>query len=481
MGVQRPRVLHLPSGICSTAGSEAIDLAESCGLVLDDWQRYHVRAMLAQRRDGAGLRWAAMENASIEPRQNGKGAIITALELWFLFVLGVSLILHTAHETRTAKEGFQRLLDAIKRNPELRRQVVKEIRSRGDEGIELTGSRRLMVVARTNGGGRGMSAPVLVWDEAYALTDEQIAAQMPVMTAMADPWVGYFSSAALKGSAQLHRLRARALSGSGGDLVYLEHSADPDAFGGRDSAAWAAARHDPEVWALANPALGIRIRHDTLAVLAATMPGDKFDREHLNVPDDPPAEAGAAIPAERWQALGDPLSDVSPGAALIGVVDVSPGGRCSIVFAGRREDGRRHVELVDNRHGTGWVAGEMARLTKAYGVRLWVRDATGPAVELGGEFRNLTGAEYAAACAGFVTAAVDDRVPVADQFRWLVPDELEPQAFGALQGAVRRVRGDGTEVWARARSDGDISPLVAMSIGWWAVGLPAPSALSAVR
>ena len=80
-----------------------------------------------------------------------------------------------------------------------------------------------------------------------------------------------------------------------------------------------------------------------------------------------------------------------------------------------------------------------------------------------------------------MTAAVDDRVPVADQFRWLVPDEPSRRRSGAAGKAVRRVRGDGTEVWAGPGSDGDISPLVAMSIGWWAVGLPAPSALSAVR
>jgi hypothetical protein len=64
MGEQRPQLVHLPPGICSTAGDEAVELAEACGLVLDPWQRGHVRAMLAQRRDDEVLRWAAMESAS---------------------------------------------------------------------------------------------------------------------------------------------------------------------------------------------------------------------------------------------------------------------------------------------------------------------------------------------------------------------------------------------------------------------------------
>ena len=481
MGVQRPRVQHLPSGICSTAGSEFIDLADACGLVLDDWQRYHVRAMLAQARDGEALRWAAMENASVVARQNGKGAIITVVELGFLFLRHVPVILHTAHEVGTAKEGFGRLLEVVDGCDELRRQVVRVSRARGDEALELTGGRRLLVKARTTGAGRGLSVPVLVWDEAYALTADQIAAQMPIMAAQADPWVGYFSSAALATSAALHRLRRRALSGDGGRLVYLEHSADPDAFGGRESPGWARARRDPAVWAMAQPGLGIRVRHATIAVLAESMPPERFDREMLSVPDDEALAAGGAISLERWAVLADGESDVAPGSTLVGVVDVSPGGRCSIVFAGRRVDGRRHVELVDNREGTGWVPAEIDRLSAEYGVRLWVRDPSGPAVELGGEFRNLTGPEYAAAAAGFVTAANDDRVPLADQFRVRVPDDLEARAVDALRGAVRRVRGDGTEVWARARSDGDISPLVAMSIGWWAAGLPVTNVLAAVH
>lgn len=478
MGEQRPQLVHLPPGICSTAGDEAVELAEACGLVLDPWQRGHVRAMLAQRRDDEVLRWAAMENASIVARQNGKGGIITALELHFLFLERVPVVLHTAHEVPTAKEGFGRLLEVVDGTDELRRQVVRVSRARGDEALELTGGRRLLVKARTAGAGRGLSVPVLVWDEAYALTDEQIAAQLPILAAMPNPWVGYFSSPELESSAQLHRLRRRALSGDGGRLCYLAHGANPADYGGRQSAAWAAARLDPRVWAMGNPALGIRVRHDTLAVLARTMPPDQFDREILGVPDDPPEAGGAALSTDRWQLLADRASEWVGRPA--GAVDVSPDGRCSLVLAGRRADGRRHVELVDNRAGTGWVAAERARLTEQYRVHVWVRDPQSAAVQLEGEWRDLKAREWAEASAGFVRA-VQDEVPEAEQLRWRCAAELRPALVSAVGAAVMRNRADGGQVWARRKSGADISPVVAATLGWWAAGLPAPpSAMAAV-
>lgn len=471
LGVQRPRILHLPPSYCSTAGDEFIFLADSAGLILDEWQRFDLRAMTLEMVDplrGGELRWAAIENAEIVPRQNGKGAIITALELGFLFHVRMPLVLHTAHETRTAKEGFQRLLDVIDGSDELRKQVVRVSRARGDEGLELTGSRRLHVVARTSGAGRGLSAPALIWDEAYALTDEQVAAQMPVMLAQANPWVGYFSSSAKRSSTQLHALRRRALSGEPDRLVYVERSADPDLYGGRDSDGWREARLRPEVWAVANPSLGRRIGHDSIATLLRSMAEDVADRELLGVPDDPPETAGGVLSPARWQALADPKSEWV--GVPVGVADVSPDGRCSLALAGLRADGRRHVELVDNRAGTGWVAAERARLATKYGAGTWLRDPQSAAVELDGEWRDLTGREWAEASGGFVRAVQQDGIPSSDELRWRCAEDLAPVLLAAVLGGAMRDRADGGSVWTRRRSGVDISPLVALTIGWWAAG-----------
>ena len=60
-----------------------------------------------ERADG---KWAAFETALIVPRQNGKGSILEARELAGLFLFGEQLILHSAHEFKTAQEAFRRVL-----------------------------------------------------------------------------------------------------------------------------------------------------------------------------------------------------------------------------------------------------------------------------------------------------------------------------------------------------------------------------------
>jgi hypothetical protein len=94
-GHQQPRVLTVPQTRLSSAGQEAIDLAARAGLELDPWQQFVLDQGMSERADG---NWSAFEVAVNVPRQNGKGGIIEARELWGLFIGGERLILHSAHE-----------------------------------------------------------------------------------------------------------------------------------------------------------------------------------------------------------------------------------------------------------------------------------------------------------------------------------------------------------------------------------------------
>ena len=96
----------------------ALEVCRMAGLVLDPWQELVFRHSLAERPDG---RWAAFEVGCVVPRQNGKGALLAARALAGLFVLGDRLILHSAHEYKTATEAWMRLRDLIDGCPELRR------------------------------------------------------------------------------------------------------------------------------------------------------------------------------------------------------------------------------------------------------------------------------------------------------------------------------------------------------------------------
>jgi hypothetical protein len=126
--------------------------------MLDDWQRHILSVALGERSDG---KWAAFEVGLIVGRQNGKGAVLEARELAGLFLFGEQLILHSAHEFKTAQEAFRRVLALVQNTPDLERLVSRVRTSHGEEGIELRSGARLRFVARSTGSGRGFSGDVV--------------------------------------------------------------------------------------------------------------------------------------------------------------------------------------------------------------------------------------------------------------------------------------------------------------------------------
>src|SRR5690606_26141984 len=118
-GWQQPPIETVPPSV-SSAGQEAIDLAARAGLHLDPWQQYVLRRGMGEDLDGS---WSAFECVVNVPRQNGKGGIIEARELWGLFIGGEQLILHSAHEFKTAKSAFKRIERLIRGCPDLHKRV----------------------------------------------------------------------------------------------------------------------------------------------------------------------------------------------------------------------------------------------------------------------------------------------------------------------------------------------------------------------
>ena len=443
IGAQRPRVSSVPPA-SSSAGDEAIALAESAGLHLDPWQQHVLRESLGERPDG---RWSAFEVALVVPRQNGKGAVLEARELAGLFLFGERLILHSAHEFKTAQEAFRRILSLIEGNADLMRRVrPRGIRtSHGEEGIELKTGARLRFVARSTGSGRGFSGDCVILDEAYNLPVESMAAMLPTLSARPNPQLWYVSSAGMHTSAQLRSVRERGIAGGDPSLAYFEFSA-PD---GADL-------DDPAAWATANPALGIRILEEFVARERVALPEMEFARERLGIWDDP--ARGGVIPDETWAGLAHRLSQTKDPIAF--AADVTPDRAwASIGLAGRRHDGRWHVEVIENRRGTDWLAPRLAELAEKWSPCAVVVDPAGPVgsllpelEEAGVEVLKASTREMGQACGAFYDAATQDRLRHLDQ----------PILNAAVSAARKRPLGD---AWAWHRRDAtDISPLVAVTL-----------------
>ena len=484
-GEQLPRVSSVPEYVDS-AGDEAIELAAMAGLALDPWQQWVLRHSLGERADG---KWAATEVGLVVGRQNGKNPILEARELAELFLVaplvGPRLVIHSAHQFKTALEHFRRLRARIKATPELLARVKHRGRvpvglreSHGEESIELEDGSRILFAARTSSGGQGagFTADLLVWDEAWNLPDSIVGMVLPTISAktLQTPGVQvwYTSQAvnqqSMPNGVQLARIRERGIANRDPGLCYAEWSVDELEFKANPAMAG-----DPRAWAKANPALGVRIEVEHVArEYAGAMPWQEFLAHRLGIGDWPATsmEAGRVISSEAMLACAerDPSNRITSRPVF--AVDSSPDqGRASIAVGGKRADGLLQAAVYRCEDGTDWVIPACVELKKAYPGSRFLLDGTGSAVALEDPMRKahlhvkvLTAAEYGQACMQWyaaVTGIQPDGQGSVPRFRYPFP---QPELDAALAVARKSV-GEGWK-WVRRTSTGDITPLVAVTL-----------------
>lgn len=242
---------------------------------------------------------------------------------------------------------------------------------------------------------------------------------------------------------------------------------------------------DRVTWAATNPALGTRIDPAHMENELRAMPARSFAVELLNVGDwpDPDPDASRKIGAEAWLACADASSE--PRGPVCFSFDVPPSrGSCAVAAAGWRGDGAAHVEVVELRAGTGWVAARVAELVgrhRAVGV---VVAKASPAASLltkveaalevtdlpvdertGRRVRVVETQEQARACGEFFDAVEQLGL------RHLGTTELT----AAVRGAETRPLGDAW-LWSRSSSAVNIAPLVAVTNALWGLATIEPPA-----
>lgn len=504
IGHQRPRLFWTPAPPdAPSSGHEVIELCESIGFELDNWQRF---LLIEGLREDAQGDWLCFECAELVSRQNGKGGVLEAVALGALFLFGDQLTGWSAHEFKTCREGFLRVREKIDSSDDLRRQVKTVRTSHGEEGIELLDGRRLLFMARSTGSGRGFTGDRLILDEAQHLAFNALGAILPTMSARPNPQVWYAATAPdyeVAPCEVLARLRKRAKRGNDPSLLYAEWSVDPHG----ERCPPSCTQHDNpghvSSWAKANPALGIRIRESYVAKEHAAMDAATFARERLGVGSWPPVEEQyAVISREQWELLADPHSEMLDPVCF--AVDVTPASSWgSIAAAGHRADGLVSAEItsdgtnLDHRRGVAWMVPRIVQLEDRWSPLGWVIDPAGPSGSLIPELEalgfkvvshadetvgrrgklifKLTGRDVAQGCAMFYRSAVDSLS---------LRQRNQPDLTAALSVAVKRPLGDAW-AWDRKGSGPDITPLVAVTLACWGLAVrghlrqsrPAPFAI----
>lgn len=225
-------------------------------------------------------------------------------------------------------------------------------------------------------------------------------------------------------------------------------------------------------WRMAHPALGHTVPVEAIEHAFQTMELEEFRRAFLNQWVD--QREARQIPLEAWLACAVDVSAVPPAGSFWLAFDVSPlRDGAAIGVAARLEDGTVAVELVDYLRNPHAVAGRVLELVAQHRPVKVIADGAGPAGtvvdvlqdRLGERLEVLNGRQYSRACTSFYD----------DLMAGLVKVHAGPELDGAAGAATRRPLGDGW-AWGRARSAGDISPLVAVTLAAYGARLyePAP-------
>jgi hypothetical protein len=479
--------LHVPEHAVGNYGEDVAQFsAELLGRPLDAAQREAVGALTSYDKRG---RWAALEGAVLMARQNGKTAgTITPVVLWDLFTNPrADRIAWSAHLFRTTRDAFRDHLNMIDGSDWLSRKLRRVNRGTGNESIELVSGRLVDYLARSKGGGRGIGGELIVVDETLlGWSGTEAAALLPILAARSitgNPMVLYASSGALAGedSDYLRTLVKRGRSGTDTSLTWVEHCApgswdDPGCLAGKDCShvygvAVGCALDNEALRPHANPAYGVRISAEILQDMRQSMPPLDYGREFLGWHQKPAGAGASPISADDWDELGEVgsvLADARP--AFCCQVGADNRSAC-IVVAGRRADGRWHVEVIEDRSGTEWVPEALQGLLRRHSEALVVLMSAGTTGQLvpellqrgvqvgaagqddGHRVELLTLAQLAAACP-LLESYVAARKLVHPK---TAAGEPDPRWRASLEGA--RSQAHGRDGWVWSLRDSTIDPM----------------------
>lgn len=451
VGVQEPRIRHAPR-VRANAWEDISDLAKAYGLVLDPWQENVLEAAMGERADGT---WAAKHVGLSCPRQNGKGSILEALELAALLLFEERMIIHSAHEVRTAQQGFRRILSYFENYDDLGKKISSVGRAVAREYIRLKNGQELKFVSRSKTAIRGFTADRLLLDEAQILDDETWEAILYTVSARPNHqiWLLGTPPLSIEDGVVFDRFRNRGLEAKDQRMAWCEYSA-PDGCN----------LDDPQAWAAANPGLGLgRITYDNILSERGAASDEGFARERLGMWSS--AGTQRVISAETWDRLAEPNLRDNGGEVSI-AIDVSPDrSTASIASAGWTVDGFPYVDVVETRRGEpDWGIQMFVDMCSRHEVRAVVIDRISAANSLidpleqqGIAVTATTATQMAKAFGNFYDTVMDAKM------RHLAQTPLNL----ALAIARKRQIGDGGFGWSRKDSESDITPLVASTLALW--------------
>ena len=463
-GSQEPRV-RVAEDYEFSYGGDAGELAGAYGLTPDPWQQTVLDDWFAVDEDGKYIHDTC--GLSV-PRQNGKNGVLEVRELYGMTVEG-ERILHTAHEVKTARKAFLRLLSFFENEreyPELV-EAVKSIRkTNGQEAIELTNGGSIEFSARSKGAARGFTVDVVICDEAQELTDDQLEALMPT------------SSAGPLQNSQLILLGTPPGPTTNGDVFpRTRKGAMGENAEGTSWLEWSVTEvgnvYDEARWEETNPALGYRLTRKSIEKELKTMSPDGFARERLGwwAADI----ANACFKPDAWGKLAtsftdEEIAEQKEWKRALGVKFSPDGTTASIAIAVWQQGETPHVEVIESgstAFGIAWtveIASQVWRKVSVIAVdgKSNAQTFIGELADAGVSKKAMCLAATAnviAASSMFVNAVGSGEITHNDQ----------PALNDAIAAAQKRKIGADGGYGFKSANETDITPLEAAALALWGV------------
>lgn len=334
------------------------------------------------------------------------------------------------------------------------------LRAAGQMGIEWDNGSTFKVLKPDAENFRSMAADIVWLDEAQELEIEQgedlLAGILPLMDTRPD------SALIISGTA------GDAQAGEFWKHLALLRKGDPEV-GGADWAAdpntpWADLQSEEiamQLLASVHPGVGTLTTLDKMRKNYRKLSRPKWAREYLSL--WPETSADVAIPSELWTAGLLKSRPRKPTKFALGL-SISPGGTyAALAAAWRTSTGHAHVEILDHRLGTKWIADEVPdlvwRLKTSLGVDMTPEaQATVTEMDRGKRRPRIAPMNWSAMNAGCVQIMRDlERQSLRHQGQTMLDE--------AVENATRReVRGQ-TQAWLWGSVPGkDVSPLVAATV-----------------
>ena len=453
------RHIVIPDGIVTTAWPRVVDQCSKMGVVFDEWQHGIGSVALGKRKDGKYAATVGGVVLSI-PRQVGKTFIVGMIVIALCILFPGLTVLWSAHRTRTASKTFGSLKGMTSRK-KVKPYMLDPRNTNGEQEIRFRNGSIIMFGAREQGFGRGFDeVDIEVFDEAQILTEKALEDMVPAANQSRQEsgallfFMGTPPRPTDPGEEFTNR-RTKALDGHSKNMFYVEFSADKDAD-----------PDDHKAWAKANPSFPLRTPVESMERMRENLTDDdSYKREALGIWDA--LSSSRVIEELVWNKQGDASSMAIERLTLS--LEVPPGRKTAAVgLAGKRADGRWHVELHEERKGVDWAIPYVVALASVNRLHAVVADELSGLVEKRRDRYYLIGTDIlvtlaaaegrdmAIAYAKFCDGIEDGSLFHTDQ----------PQVNVALSVATKRPLGGGF-AWNRKDPTSNISPIVAETLALW--------------